>query len=247
MALSIAQYTTRCCVGLVTVLLLGACSSSSPACKPGKVYAETNPTKPLRAPPGLELPDTDDSLPVPGGPRVLDGRDAEGRCLEDPPNFFATDSEEALEGMPVADEPGLVASDMMAPDPTTVAAPGTISGASVLANDVAVFLAAWSNDWSQRDADAYFNYYIDGYYPAGYEDVADWQTTQRERFLIPANTEILVDSIMVEPMASGNARAEFIQRFGEAPNYRSVKKEMELAPGGEHGWAIVEERIIDVM
>jgi hypothetical protein len=48
-------------------------------------------------------------------------------------------------------------------------------------------------------------------------------------------------------MASGNARAEFIQRFGEAPNYRSVRKEMELIRGGAHDWTITEERIIDVL
>ena len=234
-------------MGLTVLLLIGACSSSGPGCKPGKGYAKTQPSKPLRAPDGLDLPDTRESLPVPGGPRALDGRDADGRCLEEPPSFFAKDAEEAMEGMPVAEDPGVVDGVTTSPDPTIVAAPGTIEGASVLANDVAVFLAAWSRDWSFRDPDAYFSYYEDGYHPSGYDDSAEWQTTQRERFLIPANTEILVDSITVETMASGNARAEFIQRFGEAPNYRSVQKEMELIQGGAHGWTITEERIIDVL
>ncbi len=247
MNVSTTRRALQSALGLAVLLLVGACSSSGPGCKPGKAYSETQPSKPLRAPDGLDLPDTQDSLPVPGGPRALDGRDADGRCLEEPPSFFAKDAEEAMEGMPVAEDPGVVEGVATSLDPTIVAAPGTIEGASVLANDVAVFLGAWSGDWSRRDPDAYFGYYEDGYYPAGYDDAAEWQTTQRERFLIPANTEILIDSITVETMASGNARAEFIQRFGEAPNYRSVQKEMELIQGGAHGWTITKERIIDVL
>lgn len=233
--------------GLVVLMLSGACSSTGPGCKPGKEYAETQPTEPLKVPDGLEVPDNRRGMPVPGGPRTVDGRDAEGRCLEEPPSYFAKDAEEALEGMPVAEDPGVVEGVAASPDPSIVAAPGTISGASVLANDVAVFLGAWANDWSRRDPDAYFSYYVEGYHPSGYDDAADWQTTQRERFLIPANTEILIDSITVVTMASGNALAEFVQRFGVEPNFRAVRKEMELIPGGNHGWIIREERIIDVL
>ena len=247
MDVSTTRSAVRALIALTAFLSLGACSSSGPGCQPGKGYSETAPTEPLRAPDGLDLPDTGDSVPVPGGPRALDGKDAEGRCLEEPPNFFAKDADEAMEGMPVAEDPGVVEGVAIAPDPSIVAAPGTISGASVLANEVAVFLAGWSDVWSRREPDAYFSYYENGYYPAGYDDSEEWQTIQRERFLIPANTEILVDSVTIETTDSGSARAEFIQRFGEAPNYRSVQKEMELTQGGAHGWSIRKERIIDVL
>ncbi len=38
-----------------------------------------------------------------------------------------------------------------------------------------------------------------------------------------------------------------MQRFGQAPNFRSVLKEMELTEGGAAGWQIRSERILDVL
>ena len=58
---------------------------------------------------------------------------------------------------------------------------------------------------------------------------------------------IELDSLQVEPMSEGGASAEFIQRFGAAPNFRSVLKELELVEGGGMGWLITSERILDVL
>jgi hypothetical protein len=241
-----AQRVSWPVAGIGVALILSGCSSAGPGCKPDKAYSETAPTKPLTVPTGMAPLETT-GAPIPEGPRDTDPIDEQGRCLEEPPSFFAESADEAMEGMPVAQDPGVVAGGAATPDPEVVAAPGSIQGASILANEVAVFLAAWAQDWNRRDSGAYFTYYEPGYYPSGYDDVQDWQTTQRERFQIPAHTDVMVETIEVEPTADGMARAQFVQRFGHDPDYRSVKKEMELISGGEHGWLISTERIVDVL
>ncbi len=81
---------------------------------------------------------------------------------------------------------------------------------------------------------------------AGYQSHADWESTQRERFQTPARTEVPLDTLQVESIDGDRARAEFVQRFGSAPTFRSVQKELTLERRGRR-WVIVEERILDVL
>ena len=104
-----------------------------------------------------------------------------------------------------------------------------------------------ANVWSDRNLEEYFTYYASDFAPAGYDSHGEWQETQRERFAIQATTEIVLDSLEVETLPSGDTKAKFVQRFGAAPNYRSVLKEMGLTSGGPRGWLITSERILDVL
>jgi hypothetical protein len=179
-------------------------------------------------------------MPLPEGPRAAVAMGPEGRCLESPPSYFAMGDGPHERGLPVSREVQAVAE---APG----AGSGLITGASVLTTEIAAMLQTWAAVWSERDADGYFTFYTSDFAPAGYTDHGDWQATQRERFVIPARTEIALDSLEVETQPDQSVRAKFIQRFGAAPNYRSVLKEMALLKGGPHGWLIASERILDVL
>jgi hypothetical protein len=209
-------------------------------CEPHSAYQETAPVQPLRVPEGMIPPADSGEMPLPEGPRAAVSTGPGGRCLESPPNFFAMNEGPYEEGLPVSREAQAVA---QAPG----AGSGLITGASVLTNEVAAMLQKWAGVWSERDADGYFAFYTSDFAPAGYTDHGDWQTTQRERFVIPARTEIVLDSLEVETQPDQSVKAKFIQRFGAAPNYRSVLKEMTLLKGGPHGWLISGERILDVL
>jgi hypothetical protein len=166
----------------------------------------------------------------------------DGRCLESPPSFFAVPGEIDEPGLPVAQTIGVERSAAAAGS-----APVLISGASVLTNDVAAFLDEWATVWTSRDAEAYFQFYGPEFVPAGYDGHAQWQQTQRQRFQIQAQTQVVLDSLKVETRSDGTVAAEFVQRFGAAPNYRSVLKQMTLQKGGSRGWLIESERILDVL
>ena len=226
--------------------LLSGCSRfrspEAPDCDPHAEYQEIEAGKPLRVPSGLEMPEQSSSTPMPAGPRAAVVSRPDGRCLESPPSFFAEPGETDEPGLPVAQTIGVESSASGGGAP-----PVLISGASVLTNDVAAFLDNWAKVWTARNAEEYFQFYSTDFAPAGYDGHAQWQDTQRQRFQVQAQTEIVLDSLKVETEADGIVRAEFIQRFGAAPNYRSVLKQMALSKGGPRGWLIESERILDVL
>jgi hypothetical protein len=226
--------------------LLSGCSRfrspEAPDCDPHSGYQDIEAGKPLRVPSGLELPEQSSSTPMPSGPRSAVVSRPDGRCLESPPSFFAVPGETDEPGLPVAQTIG-VESSASGGGP----APVLISGASVLTNDVAAFLDNWAKVWTARNVEEYFQFYSTDFAPAGYDGHAQWQDTQRQRFQVQAQTEIVLDSLKVETEADGTVRAEFVQRFGAAPNYRSVLKQMALTKGGTRGWLIESERILDVL
>lgn len=228
------------------VLIFSGCSKfrtpDAPECEPHAGYQHVKTEQPLRAPPGLELPEQASSTPMPSGPRaaVIDGPD--GRCLESPPSYFAQPGRTADPGLPVAqtigvDERG--AGD--GPKPVLVA------GASVLTNEVAAFLDQWARVWTQRNVEEYFQFYASDFVPAGYDSHDQWQETQRERFQVQAQTEVVLNSLKTDTRSDGAVEAEFVQRFGVPPDYRSVLKQMTLEKGGAEGWLIRSERILDVL
>jgi uncharacterized lipoprotein len=73
---------------LLAAGLLTGCKSRGPVCKQdNKVYAGAKEVPPLEAPPGLEAPDTRNSLRIPelSTPERLRGKDEP--CLDAPPPF----------------------------------------------------------------------------------------------------------------------------------------------------------------
>jgi hypothetical protein len=235
----------RCCLAATAALSLGACGigrDSRSICEAHSAYQESATIQPLRVPDGMIAPTDSGEMPVPSGPRAAVQNGPGGRCLESPPSYFASGQGALDEGLPLSREAQVAA---QAP----AAGPGSalITGASVLTNEVATILQQWAAVWSERDAEGYFAFYVSDFVPAGYTDNADWRATQRERFVIPARTEIVLDSLEVDTEDDRTARAKFVQRFGTAPNYRSVLKEMVLTEGGPYGWLIRSERILDVL
>jgi hypothetical protein len=124
---------------------------------------------------------------------------------------------------------------------------GALAGASRVTIEVAEFLSDWADTWSRREADAWFEFYAADYSPAGYDGNADWRATQAERFSIPAVTVVVYETLSVETLPNGDVVAQFVQRFGEPPNTRSVEKAMRLTKGGPKGWTIIGEQIVDVL
>lgn len=217
-------------------------SPDAPECDPHGGYQSTTVIQPLRVPSGLQMPDQKSSTPMPSGPRAAVMAGPDGRCLESPPSFFALPGKTDQPGLPVAQTMGLERSAE-----SGGAGPVLVSGASVLTNDVAVFLDDWARVWTSRDPNQYFQFYASDFAPAGYDSHGEWQETQRQRFAIQAQTEVDLDTLKVETEADGTVSAEFVQRFGAAPNYRSVLKQMNLEKGGPRNWLIREERILDVL
>jgi len=222
---------------LIMALALSGCATRS-ACDPGP-YLEAGASPPLAVPPGLEAPPQRGALRLPdargGGGRLASDSD---NCIIEPPQFYAEPGEPNPDGLPLRPSSVVVAGSS-APAP----------GATRVTREVTAFLNDWSGAWTQRDFDAWLLYYDDAYAPAGYNDAAAWRDDQRSRFEIPATTRIDAGSVSVEPLPDGNARVRFVQRFGAAPEERSVVKEMILVPrtGGSLAWSIVDERIVDVL
>ena len=222
---------------LFLALALAGCATRS-ACSPAP-YQEARAAPPLAVPDDMDRPDQRAAL------RVPERRGAGGRlandpenCIIEPPPFYAEAGTPNPEGLPVRPRSA-----------ATTATGSPAPAATRLTREVTAFLNEWAAAWSQRDADTWFRFYAVDYAPAGYGGPDEWQQEQRGRFEIPASTQIDANSVAVEPRPDGNARVRFIQHFGEAPEQRSVVKELVLEPrtGERTAWRIVEERIIEVL
>lgn len=222
---------------MITVLALSGCATRS-ACDPG-IYLDAEATPPLVVPAGLDAPPQRGTVRLPEvqgtGGRLASDPD---NCLLEPPKFYAEADEANPDGLPVRPS-SLVVAGASAPAP----------GATRVTREVTAFLNDWSGAWTQRDLDGWLRFYESSYAPAGYSDAAAWRDDQRGRFEIPATTRIDASSVLVEPLADGNARVRFVQRFGAAPEERSVIKEMILVPrsGNSIPWGIIDERIVEVL
>ena len=233
--------------------LVAGCTGTG-RCSPHTDYMESTATAPLRAPSGLQVPDESGSnLPVPDGPRQSVVRLPDGRCLMEPPSFYATspasldEDRQYAQTIELDTEAFTTEVDSLMGGTGQGGGAGALVGASRLTMEVADFLSAWAETWSRRDARSWFGFYAADYRPSGYDDNADWRATQTERFSIPAVTVVVYDTLEVEAQPDGRVRAQFVQRFGEEPNTRSVLKAMMLTKGGPEGWTIVDEQILDVL
>lgn len=226
-------------VVLLGLVAMAGCTAST--CRDDAVYLSSRAVDPLRLPEGMAQPPAEQSLDIPGG--GVDGqggaKNSSGRCLDEPPRYYAeaSESDTGLPPRPGSEAPASAA-----------AGAGPLAGASRLTLDVAAFLEQWAEAWNRRDADAWVEYYQADFAPAGYGSHEDWVAAQRQRFEIPAVTEVDTDSLDVETEADGTVRARFVQRFGTPPDVRGVVKEMVLEPRPQgQGWRIAAERIADIL
>lgn len=210
-------------------------------------YRDSATEQPLRVPDGLQEPQSTSTMPMPAGPREAKEKGPNGKCLQFPPSYYAEAGR--------ANDPGLPVAEVIGANGGGTAAQGDagsgqvlISGASVLTNEVAGFLRYWAEVWTSRSAEDYFAFYSDNYSPPGYADHQEWMAVQRDRFKVPATTEIDLKSVEATAEPNGDVQVKFVQRFGSAPDVRSVLKEMDLKKGGKMGgWTITSERIVDVL
>lgn len=186
----------------------------------------------LTVPAGLDAPEQRFALRVPpagsvGGKLANDAAD----CIIEPPAFYA--------GTGTGDARALPRRPGAAPVPAV-----PVSGP---AGEIEVFLRQWADHWNQRDADAWLPLYAPDFAPSGYAGPEAWQAEQRRRFELPASTRIDFDTLVVEPTADGLARARFVQRFGQPPEERAVRKQLVLLEGRAGTWRIIDEQIVEVL
>ena len=215
-------------------------------CETHVAYQGSKTEAPLRVPGGLQEPQPQGSMPMPSGPREAVAVGPDGKCLQFPPSYYAHSGQPGDPGLPMAQDIGV--------DKDAKGAKGDgssevlISGASVLTNEVAGFLRFWAEVWTSRNVNDYFKFYSEDYKPAGYGDHDEWMAVQRDRFRVAATTEIDLQSVEATAQPDDSVKVKFVQRFGTAPDLRSVLKEMDLKKGGKMGGFTIEsERILDVL
>lgn len=213
--------------GLILLCLATAGCALRSACAPAP-YMDARARPSLAVPEGMDAPDRRAALRVPAAGEV-GGRLANdpSSCIIEPPPFKAD---------------GSIAASASAAAPAR-AAPER-SGAAA---GVAGFLEAWIGLWNGRDADAWLALYAADYAPQGYSGPEEWRAEQRGRFAVPASTRLDLDTLTIEESADGIVRARFVQRFGQAPQERAVRKELVLLPLSGGSWRIIEERILAVL
>ncbi|MEJ2514720.1 MAG: nuclear transport factor 2 family protein [Gammaproteobacteria bacterium] len=230
----------RLMAAAAAVLLVAAGCATRP-CDDSAEYLSSESLPPLSLPDGVSEPQGSAAMRIPGGAPAGGGSRGDGRCLAEPPHYYADPNQSNPEGLP--------------PSPAAAAAPvaseqasGSGAGVSLVTQEVAGFLDAWADAWSRRDADAWLAFYAQDYAPVGYDSPRDWRDAQRERFQVPAVTVVEDGSLEVDTDDRGRTTARFIQRFGQPPEVRSVVKEMVLEPSpAGRGWQIIDERILDIL
>lgn len=201
-------------------LATAGCAIRSP-CGPAP-YMDARPRPSLTIPDGLDAPDRRAALRVPAQGEV-GGRLANdpANCIIEPPAFY-DDSANARSARSAAT-------------------------AGAAATGVAGFVERWASLWSGRDADGWLGLYASDYAPQGYGAPEEWRAEQRGRFQVPASTRVDLDTLEIEETADGIVRARFVQRFGQPPEERAVRKELVLLPLSNGAWRIVDERILAVL
>jgi hypothetical protein len=207
--------------GLLLLCLATAGCAMSSACGPAP-YVDARARPSLAIPDGLDVPDRRAALRVPKAGEVG------GRLANDPANCI-------IEPPPFAIESGSAR--------PAEAVPGAVGAAA----GVAGFLETWAGSWNRRDADAWLGLYAADYAPQGYGAPEEWRAEQRGRFQVPAFTRVDLDTLEVEETAEGIVRARFVQRFGQPPEERAVRKELVLLPLSNGRWRIVDERILAIL
>ena len=214
-------------LGLILLCLATTGCALRSACEPA-AYMDARARPSLVIPEGLDSPDRRAALSVPAAGAVS-GRLANDpdNCIIEPPPFRADDT--------TVGSAGAVASAAVAPTPGRPA--GGVAG----------FLTSWAGHWNGRDVDSWLGLYAADYAPQGYTGPEEWRAEQRGRFQVPASTRVDLDTLEVEETADGMVRARFVQRFGQPPEERAVRKELVLLPLSGGSWRIIGELILALL
>ena len=126
------------------------------------------------------------------------------------------------------------------PEPNTPP-PASATQASVLSA-----LKAWSDAWSQGNADAYIAAYAADYVPPGGDAHAAWEKRRRALLGIAKNVELRIESPKVKMMADGHALVTFKQYYRSTNARDDLVKEIKFVQR-DGRWVIVNERVVSTL
>lgn len=105
------------------------------------------------------------------------------------------------------------------------------------------FVTGWAKAWSERDSDAYFLYYADGYQPRPGITNAKWKKGRMNRLRSPKFISVKMSEPRIKENDDGYD-VVFVQDY-ESNLLRSVViKKLSLQKVGP-GWKIVKERVVE--
>lgn len=149
----------------------------------------------------------------------------------------ATEASPPDQAPPQQPDAGVVESVPVTPAPVPVAAAAPASEEVVLAA-----VQAWAEDWSRRDAKAYFARYADDYRPPS-GTRKDWENRRRQLIERAKLIEVRVESAQVERLADGHATVSFDQYYRSNSYQDAVRKRLDMVER-EGRWLIVGEQVV---
>lgn len=102
---------------------------------------------------------------------------------------------------------------------------------------------AWSQAWSQQDAETYLSFYAPEFQTPSNVPRRDWETVRRQRLSKPGFIEVMVSDIKVLPINSTIVYVRFTQSYRSDTLQSVVDKEFKLKQENDR-WKIVRERVI---
>lgn len=126
------------------------------------------------------------------------------------------------------------------PEPNTPS-PARATEASVLSA-----LKAWSDAWSQGNADAYIATYASDYVPPGGDTHAAWEKRRRALLGIAKNVELRIEAPKVKIAADGHALVTFKQYYRSTNARDDLVKQIKFAQR-DGRWVIVDEHVVSTL
>ena len=102
---------------------------------------------------------------------------------------------------------------------------------------------AWSQAWSQQDADTYLSFYAPEFQTPSNVPRRDWETVRRQRLTKPGFIEVMVSDLKVLPINSTMVYVRFTQSYRSDTLQSVVDKEFKLKQKNDR-WEIAMERVI---
>ncbi|MDP6051450.1 MAG: hypothetical protein QF879_03775 [Candidatus Latescibacteria bacterium] len=102
---------------------------------------------------------------------------------------------------------------------------------------------AWSQAWSQQDADTYLSFYAPEFQTPSKVPRRDWETVRRQRLTKPGFIEVMVSDLKVLPINSTMVYVWFTQSFRSDTLQSVADKEFKLKQKNDR-WEITMERVI---
>lgn len=124
--------------------------------------------------------------------------------------------------------------------------PSAPTTASATEAEVMKALKAWSDAWSQGNADAYLAAYAPDFVPPGGDTHAEWEKRRRMLLDLAKNIDLRIETPKVKMTSDGHALVTFNQYYRSKNYSDALVKEIKLAPR-EGRWLIVDERVISTL